>query len=343
MASVLTSFGSRDDDEMLQGLLGNSTHNILLDLGMARCPHSSGSSMDFPSSTIIYGIFAGCSFLVAAIVAIWYNHVVWSGGERNDVLRASRVSNAPWVSYFVVTGIKALIGCILLAVNSFHTSQHVVDTLQFVMDSLHATSDLALTVAMFHQYYHRSDSTALIITDNAMHSDETSSEGDGMLWWKIKNLATTPEFATAVLALVTVVTAWFSVHESQAPYSSPFWVYITFVALQRLPIYGLLGMICAPNSKRGGPTRASRLVLLLGFLLALPYDIPYKVWVQNILPDSVLTYDDGCPLHFMSILDCMMVLHAVAALNFLYFIIAEFQRTHELEYYDCIQHYTACS
>ena len=316
--------------------------NLLEAQGITRCPNGSSMSLEFPSTTIIFVVLSTCTFMVAAIVAWRYNHVIWTGGERVDVLRPLSVSNAPWVTYFVVCGLRGLVGCLLMGVNSWHNNERVVDALDYTMMTFHAISDLALTVALFHQYYHRSEGASFSHTDDAMHSDDTSSEGAvSSQCSKLRQVLTSPECATAFLALITITAAWFGVKESEAPYSNPYWVYVSALGVQRFPIYMLLFLICFPTKR--GATRLSRAALFMGFLLALPYDMPWRVWVQNILTESMLTYNDGCVLKVMSILDCMLLLHAIAVLHFLYFIVSEFKRTHELEYYDCIQHYTACS
>ena len=338
------------ENPLLYGGGSNESHsdafNSSFGRGVAKCPSDSSMSLDFPSTTFLWIALTVAMFGVALLVACRYNYITWWGGDHTDVLRISSVSNNYWVLYFAACGVRALLGSLLFGTNSLHT-ENPVNALGFAMHAAHAAGDFFLTVSLFHQHQYRSDCHVHTgtTTEDLLRS-ETTTDGEEQQRFptRVKRVLCSLQALAGMLTLVTVATAWFATHNSTSPYSDTLWAFFFSICVQRLPIYGLLLLIVVPcDPTRGGaaPTLCSRIVLFMGFVWSIPYDIPYKVFSDYMLTESVVSHHDGCPLSIFSWYDVTLLAHAIATAHFCYFIVAEYKRTHELEFYDCIQQYTA--
>jgi len=302
---------------------------------LSRCPtNRTLNHLGYPSTSIIFAVFAMTSFVFALIIAFKYNSVK----VFNKKIRTQNISNTMWIIYYLALGARAACNTIRFSLLPTH-----YELLQYILFSssliLQGITAFALSEALNHQRKYRSSAPSTPAATptksqerdpllrntpapspspaiKGQERDHPRSEFDVAQWLRRIVLEDFIFFMLFVIFLVFLYLAL--LYHGQELYVL---LFLAAFLLQRLPIVTLVLAIVTHQNGTEGPSRQSKAFLLFGAILYLANDLPIFVWSQ-ILPE-------GCPLEIGSWVDGLSVLNLIAIIFYFFFLRSEYLRNME--------------
>lgn len=305
---------------------------------LSSCPEKNSlHHLGYPSTSIIFAVFALTSFVFALIIAFKYNSVK----VFNKKIRTQNISNTMWIIYYLTLGARAACNTIRYSLLPQH-----YDLLQYVLLSssiiLQGITAFSLSEALNHQRKYRSSAPSPPPSSTPTKSqerdplissrppsgtpspaiktqerDHSRSEFDVVQW--VRRVIFLEDFIFFVLFVIFLVFLYLALLK----HGEELYVllFLSAFLLQRIPIVTLVLAIVTHQNGTEGPSRQSKAFLLTGAILYLANDLPIFVWSQ-ILPG-------GCPLHIASWVDGLSVLNLIAIVFYFFFLRSEYLRNME--------------
>jgi len=274
---------------------------------LSTCPEGYlAEYMLYPSSAILYGVFAVTTFTFGLFIVLKYNSVkVW-----DKSVSPLYISNTLWIIYYLAMFARASCNTIRYSLRS--PSLQVDSTLFQANLVLQGIAAFALSLTVNHQRRYRSAAP----THN---TSRTPSDKDPLLaksesgWLKAISAL---EILFALFFLVYLIFLYLALIKGYVFRE----IFLGAFMLQRLPILFMMLAIVLQSSTEG-PTKKSKIVFLFAAIFHLVNDLPTFIWTQ-ILPT-------GCPIFIASWLDMLSLLNFISIILFFFFIRWEFLRNME--------------
>lgn len=262
--------------------------------------------MLYPSSAILYGVFAITTFTFALFIILKYNSVkVW-----DKSVSPLYISNTLWIVYYLAMFARA--SCNTIRYSLRHSSIPVDSSLFQANLVLQGIAAFALSLTINHQRRYRSSAPAHTAPAAATDKDPLLAKTDAG-WLRAISII---EIMFAIFFLVYLVFLYLALIKGSVFRE----IFLGAFVLQRLPILLMMVAIVMQSSNEG-LTRKSKIVFCFAAIFHLVNDLPAFIWIQ-ILPG-------GCPITIASYLDIINLLNFISIILFFFFIRWEFLRNME--------------
>jgi len=274
---------------------------------LSTCPEGKITEyMLYPSSAILYGVFAVTTFTFGLFIILKYNSVkVW-----DKSVSPLYISNTLWIIYYLAMFARASCNTIRYSLKS--TNVQVDSSLFQANLVLQGIAAFALSLTINHQRRYRSSAPAHTTSASPTDKDPLLAKSESG-WLKAISIL---EILFALFFLIYLVFLYLALIKGSVFRE----IFLAAFILQRLPILIMMLAIVIQSSTEG-PTRKSKIVFFFAAIFHLVNDLPTFIWIQ-ILPV-------GCPIVIASYLDLVSLLNFISIILFFFFIRWEFLRNME--------------
>lgn len=262
--------------------------------------------MLYPSSAILYGVFAVITFTFGLFIILKYNSVkVW-----DKSVSPLYISNTLWIIYYIAMFARA--SCNTIRYSLLHSNTQVDNSLFQANLVLQGIAAFSLSLTINHQRRYRSSAPTHTTSATPNDKDPLLAKSESG-WLKAISFL---EILFAIFFLVYLVFLYLALIKGTA-YKE---VFLGAFVLQRLPVLIMTFAIVLQSSTEG-PTKKSKIVFFFAATFHLVNDLPTFIWIQ-ILPH-------GCPIEIASWLDLLSLFNFASIILFFFFIRWEFLRNME--------------
>jgi len=290
------------------------------------CPKTPSHTLEqlgYPTTSIIYVVFAATCLVFAAVIAFKYNSVK----IFNRNIRTQNISNTMWVIYYLTVGLRASCGAVMYGINRPQPDQskhsETIHELLFVAACiLSSINAFTLSLSLNHQRRFRS-SAPPTPPPQQTPGGATTKEGDPLIVKSdvLRKSVTPAEVIFFVLFIINLSFLYVALKEQKI---NPIFIFIfvcTYI-VQRIPILVLSFIIVTNRNGNEGPTRQSKAYLLFSCLLHLSNDLPVFFWAQ-ILPNQCII------MNSLSYIDVLTIINFTSLVLFFLFLRSEYLRNME--------------
>ena len=142
--------------------------------GLPSCPALKHLDVDYPSTTLVYGLTTIVAFVMALVIMWRYNSVK----VFHEKIRKESISNTAWLWFFILVGIRGVFNTLNFALEE---DEHNASSDLFIASLFtHAFVGLLLTLALDHQRLYRSPGgTVLEIQPDPSHRHDSLHGNSG--------------------------------------------------------------------------------------------------------------------------------------------------------------------
>lgn len=299
-------------------------HSFTLNVSIPHCPSHDVphplKALGYPSTTIIYVIYAVTTLVFATIIAFKYNSVK----VFNKKIRTQNISNTLWIIYYVSVGIKACVNAALYGISSANGTGHP-DVHGMLFDAaiiLTAINAFTLCLSLNHQRKYRSSAPS---NPAPQSGGSVGKETEPLLprMEVVKRLLDPIEILFFVLFTASLILYYVALwHDKDDKNHSLFTlIFVGSYAVQRIPIFVLSLVIVAHRNGNEGPTKQSKVYLFFAAVFHLVNELPV-FFLSQVLPFV-------CLGNALSWIDILIILNYVSLLLFFLFLRSEYLRNME--------------
>jgi len=279
------------------------------------CPDRWGNKFEntdvaYPSAALVFAIVAITGLTLALLVSLKYNSVK----VFNRKIRTQNISNTMWIFFYFAITLRSASNCVRYSL--IPKFEQPIDAF-FVLASLilFGISSFALCLALNHQRKFRS-SMPPAQTKEGTGAKELDPVAAKYSW--VRKTFTGAELLFFVLFLLYMIFLYLQVTRSSATFEI---LFLCAFALQRIPVVVLSALIAFTQRTADGPSRQSRIFLLIGAIINVSFDLPVSLW-SYILPDN-------CVFVVASWVDLLHLLFLASLVLFFMFVRSEYRRNME--------------
>jgi len=276
------------------------------------------ADVGYPTTAIIFVVFAATSLVFAITIAFKYNSVK----VFNKKIRTQNISNTMWIIYYLTVGLRACVGAVLYGLNDPDGQPEVHHALFYTTLALSALNAFALCLSLNHQKRYRSSAPPAPAPQVAGATNTTASkESDPLLFSPdvIRRYISPAEVLFFMCFVVNLVFLFVAAKEGHSIFVI---VYVGTYVLQRVPVVVLAFIIIAHRNGNEGPTRRSKVYLFFATAFHTSSDLPIFFWNE--------IYPAGCILFSsLSFIDVLTIASFVALILFFLFLRSEYLRNME--------------
>jgi len=290
---------------------------FMLNESIPHCPDKTigrpFDSLAYPTTTIIFVVYAVTTLIFATIIAFKYNSVK----VFNKKIRTQNISNTLWILYYISVGIRTCINAAMYGIAANIKDSTVHGMLFVASVIIGGINAFTLCLSLNHQRKYRSSAPP---NPAAQAAGNGAKEGDPMLpkMDVMKRLADPAEITFFLLFVASLLLFLFAViNKTQV------WVlvFVGSYAAQRLPVFVLALVIVLHRNGNEGPTRQSKIYLFFASVFHFTNELPIFFWSQ-LLPTN-------CIWHAISVIDLLIMFNFLSLILFFLFLRTEYLRNME--------------
>jgi len=297
--------------------MNRHTH-FMVNESIPKCPTPDPSSalrhLEYPTTTIIFVVYAVTTLVFATIIAFKYNSVK----VFNKKIRTQNISNTLWIIYYVSMGVRTCLNAAMYGITA-HLSPRFHGLLFEASIILAGINAFTLCLSLNHQRKYRSSAPPNPAPQAAGNG---AKEVDPMLpkMDVMKRLADPAEVIFFVLFAVSLILFFLAIYFTGKDVFVL--VFVGSYAAQRLPVLVLALIIVAHRNGNEGPTRQSKIYLFFASVFHLTNELPLFFWAQ-LLPTKCIIWEA------ISYIDLLIILNFVSLILFFLFLRTEYLRNME--------------
>eukprot|EP00026_Physarum_polycephalum_P011500 Phypoly_transcript_11730.p1 GENE.Phypoly_transcript_11730~~Phypoly_transcript_11730.p1 ORF type:complete len:339 (+),score=38.53 Phypoly_transcript_11730:81-1019(+) len=292
-----------------------TNHSFMVNETIPRCPDHPPqllNSLAYPTTTLIFVVYAVTTLVFATIIAFKYNSVK----VFNKKIRTQNISNTLWIIYYISMGIRTCLNATMYGITANIKDAHTVHGMLFYASIIvGGITAFTLCLSLNHQRKYRSSAPP------NPAAQATAKEADPMLpkMDVVKRLADPAEIIFFLLFAASLLLFFFaSYYETQVLVL----VFVGSYAAQRLPVFVLALVIVLHRNGNEGPTRQSKIYLFFASLFHFTNELPIFFWAQ-LLPAHCII--GGA----ISVIDILIMFNFIALILFFLFLRTEYLRNME--------------
>lgn len=270
----------------------------------------------YPTTAIIFVVFAVTSLVFAIIIAFKYNSVK----VFNRKIRTQNISNTMWIVYYLTMGLRASAAAVLYGVPDDNKFLHGFFFISGLI--LSAINAFTLCLSLNHQRRYRSSAPP----PPPQGAAGSLKEGDPLLGKSdlLKKSISPAEVIFFILfaANLSLFYAALRSQNNQKLESLLVLIFVGSYVAERFPVLILVMIIVAHRNGNEGPTRQSKVYLFLAATLHLSSDLPIFFWDQ-VLPAGCIIVSS------LSYIDILTIVNFLALILFFLFLRSEYLRNME--------------
>lgn len=277
-------------------------------------PHNALKELGYPTTTIIYVIYAATTLAFAILIAFRYNSVK----VFNKKIRTQNISNTLWIIYYVSIGIRACVAAALYGITHRTELPQVHGMLFDAVIILCGINAFTLCLSLNHQRKYRSSAP----TNPAPQVAGNGGKESEPLLPKmevVKRLMDPLEIIFFFLFAATLVLYYVALLKKEQLFTL---IFVGCYALQRIPIFILSMVIVAHRNGNEGPTRQSKVYLFFACVFHLVNELPVFFFAQ-LLPGGCIIAES------LSWIDIIIIINFISLVLFFLFLRTEYLRNME--------------
>lgn len=293
--------------------------SFTLNESIPHCPVNPPQALQdigYPTTAIIFVVFAVTSLVFAIIIAFKYNSVK----VFNRKIRTQNISNTMWIIYYLTVGLRTAAGAVLYGLPN-PAQNKILHSIFFDAGLiLSAINAFTLCLSLNHQRRYRSSAPP---NPTPQANPGSQKEGDALLGKSdlLKKSISPAEILFFAIFVVNLVFLYVSITNTQ--HQSLFiLVFVGTYVAGRIPILILSFIIVAHRNGNEGPTRQSKVYLFFAAVFHVSSDLPIFFWNQ-ILPTGCIIFNA------MSYIDLLTIANYIALIFFFLFLRSEYLRNME--------------
>lgn len=289
---------------------------FMVNESIPRCPKTAQPALlhdiEYPTTTLIYVIYAVTTLVFATIIAFKYNSVK----VFNKKIRTQNISNTLWIIYYISVGVRTCLNAAMYGITTHNSRVHgLLFEASIILAGINA---FTLCLSLNHQRKYRSSAPP----NPAQAVGNGAKEVDPMLpkMEVVKRLADPAEVMFFILFAVSLVLFFLAIFfQGKEVFVL---VFVGSYGAQRLPVFVLSLIIVAHRNGNEGPTRQSKIYLFFAALFHLTNELPVFFWAQ-ILPGTCIIWGG------ISWIDLLIIFNYVSLVLFFLFLRTEYLRNME--------------
>jgi len=297
--------------------------DFFLNTTIPHCPTNSTTpkplrDIGYPTSAIIFVVFAVTALVFAIIIAFKYNSVK----VFNRKIRTQNISNTLWIVYYLTIGLRASSGAVLYGLYPPDEGWLVHGIFFIAGIILSAINAFTLCLSLNHQRRYRSSAPP----NPAPQSGGSLKEGDPLLGKSdLLRRSISPAEILFFILFAANLALFYAALKNQGNGHVGSLLVLIFIGsfiVERLPVIVLVLIIVIHRNGNEGPTRQSKVYLFLAAILHLSSDLPTFFWAQ-VLPAGCIIAES------ISYIDILTIVNYLALILFFLFLRSEYLRNME--------------
>eukprot|EP01127_Copromyxa_protea_P013450 TRINITY_DN3630_c0_g1_i2.p1 TRINITY_DN3630_c0_g1~~TRINITY_DN3630_c0_g1_i2.p1 ORF type:complete len:292 (-),score=26.97 TRINITY_DN3630_c0_g1_i2:389-1264(-) len=252
------------------------------------CPNNLKDVFTYPSVSVVFLIQIVLSFVLLTIMVFRYNSIRHT--ITHQYFSTPEISNTVWILYYFVVLVHSCVDGAFFATQS-PTNQPLDESLVILTLIFGGLKCLVLSFALSYQRSHRSafpprieDTSRNSRTPVSWGSMNTPSrdyvvDQSGVVTEIKKKCFSGYALPITILYILYLTTIYCEFTLNTTKYDSIFWLLLLVLyGLQWLPIFLFTGAIISNPNYEEGPSFISRMLLIVGLVLAIVNYIPITTW-----------------------------------------------------------------